>query len=122
MRVIICVMMFTACWTSYTCRLQMSILVVPMIGKLNRTELPSACASENKATISQPGASEPAAGQLKKLWLNEDELLFQYAHQSYKERYKRNAESSGMKSFMGSNKKFDWSPDIRGKFRIILFS
>ncbi|XP_072760374.1 sialin isoform X2 [Anoplolepis gracilipes] len=31
MRIWICVMMFTACWTSYACRLQMPILVVPMI-------------------------------------------------------------------------------------------
>ncbi|XP_044009620.1 putative inorganic phosphate cotransporter [Aphidius gifuensis] len=31
MRVIICIMMFTCCWTSYMCRLQMSILAVPMI-------------------------------------------------------------------------------------------
>ncbi|XP_011707555.1 PREDICTED: uncharacterized transporter C38C10.2 isoform X1 [Wasmannia auropunctata] len=30
-RIWICVMMFTACWTSYSCRLQMPILVVPMI-------------------------------------------------------------------------------------------
>ncbi|XP_024889100.1 sialin-like isoform X3 [Temnothorax curvispinosus] len=30
-RIWICVMMFTACWTSYACRLQMPILVVPMI-------------------------------------------------------------------------------------------
>ncbi|XP_011158429.1 uncharacterized transporter slc-17.2 isoform X2 [Solenopsis invicta] len=31
MRIWICLMMFTACWTSYACRLQMPILVVPMI-------------------------------------------------------------------------------------------
>lgn len=31
MRIWMCVMMFTACWTSYACRLQMPILVVPMI-------------------------------------------------------------------------------------------
>lgn len=31
MRILICVMTFTACWTSYMCRLQMPILVVPMI-------------------------------------------------------------------------------------------
>lgn len=30
-RIWVCVMMFTACWTSYACRLQMPILVVPMI-------------------------------------------------------------------------------------------
>ncbi|XP_011876559.1 PREDICTED: sialin isoform X2 [Vollenhovia emeryi] len=30
-RIWICTMMFTACWTSYACRLQMPILVVPMI-------------------------------------------------------------------------------------------
>ncbi|XP_071636807.1 sialin isoform X1 [Temnothorax longispinosus] len=30
-RIWICMMMFTACWTSYACRLQMPILVVPMI-------------------------------------------------------------------------------------------
>ena len=31
MRAVICVMMFTACWTSYTARLQMPILMVKMI-------------------------------------------------------------------------------------------
>ncbi|XP_043271012.1 sialin-like [Venturia canescens] len=30
-RVVICIMMFTACWVSYMCRLQMAILAVPMI-------------------------------------------------------------------------------------------
>ncbi|XP_011343660.2 sialin isoform X2 [Ooceraea biroi] len=34
MRILMCVMMFTACWTSYNCRLQMPILVVPMIKEM----------------------------------------------------------------------------------------
>ncbi|XP_018336997.1 PREDICTED: putative inorganic phosphate cotransporter isoform X3 [Trachymyrmex septentrionalis] len=40
MRIWICIMMFTACWTSYACRLQMPILVVPMIAEqpLNHTD------------------------------------------------------------------------------------
>ncbi|XP_012253204.1 sialin [Athalia rosae] len=34
-RFLICMMMFTACWTSYMCRLQMPILVVPMTASKN---------------------------------------------------------------------------------------
>ncbi|XP_011303286.1 putative inorganic phosphate cotransporter isoform X2 [Fopius arisanus] len=43
-RIIICIMMFTACWTSYMCRLQMSILAVPMIKTAqDKQELSGAC-------------------------------------------------------------------------------
>ncbi|XP_026673449.1 sialin isoform X2 [Ceratina calcarata] len=45
-RVLICLMMFTACWTNYMCRLQMPILAVPMIKALPGNESMGACRME----------------------------------------------------------------------------
>lgn len=50
MRIWICVMMFTACWTSYSCRLQMPILVVPMIKESNNLTHGGACAIDDDAS------------------------------------------------------------------------
>lgn len=43
-------MMFTACWTSYSCRLQMPILVVPMIKESNNLTHGGACAIDDDAS------------------------------------------------------------------------
>ncbi|XP_076752606.1 putative transporter slc-17.2 isoform X2 [Xylocopa sonorina] len=47
-RVLVCLMMFTACWTNYMCRLQMPILAVPMIKALPSNATTGVCQPESR--------------------------------------------------------------------------
>ncbi|KAH0566797.1 sialin-like isoform X1 [Cotesia glomerata] len=52
-RVVICIMMFTCCWTSYMCRLQMSILAVPMIKTLEDQQSSNGACAEQETSKSR---------------------------------------------------------------------
>ncbi|XP_012154411.1 sialin isoform X2 [Megachile rotundata] len=107
-RVIICVMMFTACWTNYMCRLQMPILAVPMIKALPGNFTGGACQDESRArrAISwlDPGA------YLEDYILSE--RLEAAQDSEAKIRLPRAADGS-MRLFSGEP--FDWVPSIRGQ-------
>ncbi|OXU16846.1 hypothetical protein TSAR_005319 [Trichomalopsis sarcophagae] len=111
-RAIICVMMFTACWTSYMCRLQMPILAVPMIAaEVNNSSVSGACVQEHSADVVTP--------KLAALWRNPDEVLHDIVAGEIS-RSKRQADDKlnpGQREIgdLMSGRPFDWSPQVRGQ-------
>ncbi|XP_014486197.1 PREDICTED: sialin isoform X2 [Dinoponera quadriceps] len=118
MRILMCVMTFTACWTSYMCRLQMPILVVPMIrdapGLNNLTA--GVCVFDEEIIRSRRSiifdALDPA-GYLENQIMEELEL------KRAESRYRRQAQlevrppNAPIRLFGGQP--FDWTPNIRGQ-------
>ena len=139
-RAIICVMMFTACWTSYNCRLQMPILAVPMI-IADPSDQPSsgACVPGEASGGGGGGGSAPAG-----LWKSPDNLLHDIMRDEFRQtskaqspdgplqdilpdelhmpgRFKRQDDAAAPSkndkrkaTEMFTGKPFDWSPEIRG--------
>ncbi|XP_001606885.1 sialin isoform X2 [Nasonia vitripennis] len=111
-RAIICVMMFTACWTSYMCRLQMPILAVPMIAaEVNNSSVSGACVQEHSADVVTP--------KLAALWRNPDDVLHDIVAGEIS-RSKRQADDKlnpGQREIgdLMSGRPFDWSPQVRGQ-------
>ncbi|CAK9799361.1 Vesicular glutamate transporter 2 [Anthophora quadrimaculata] len=121
-RVLVCIMMFTACWTNYMCRLQMPILAVPMIKALPGNFTGGVCRTEDSARHRRALAwLDPGA------WL-EDQILSERVEaaqaavnpKGYNIRVQRETEAretrqsgSGIQLFNGLP--FDWSASIRGQ-------
>ncbi|XP_076669907.1 sialin isoform X2 [Andrena cerasifolii] len=115
-RVIICLMMFTACWTSYMCRLQMPILAVPMIKALPGNESGGACAEQHRVrrAISwlDPGAYlEDHILQQKLEAAQDDEVDYH----SSSIRLPRETRPSDAPIQFATGLPFDWQPQIRGQ-------
>ncbi|XP_046752562.1 sialin-like isoform X2 [Diprion similis] len=73
-RFMICVMMFTACWTSYMARLQMPILVVPMTASKNGSSRSGYCDKEGSETSRQRRAIWYDPENIYDPWTYENEV------------------------------------------------
>ncbi|XP_034176409.1 sialin isoform X2 [Osmia lignaria lignaria] len=116
-RVLICLMMFTACWTNYMCRLQMPILAVPMIKALPGNTTGGACSDDSsrvRRALSwlDPGAyleDQILAERLKAAQDSVDKIRLP------RDITKREADSSKPRVSLFSGEPFDWSPSVRGQ-------
>ncbi|CAD1470392.1 unnamed protein product, partial [Heterotrigona itama] len=122
-RVLICVMMFTACWTNYVCRLQMPILAVPMIKAVAKPNVTAGvCRSEESIRVRRAIS-----------WLDPDAYLDDYILSEQIEaaedeaiasmqniRVRRNSNEQQTRPSDGpielfNGLPFDWRPEIRGQ-------
>ncbi|XP_015119073.1 putative inorganic phosphate cotransporter [Diachasma alloeum] len=120
-RVIICIMMFTACWTSYMCRLQMSILAVPMIRTMgDKHELSGACVRDAEAQANRKGRSiifdqveDPE--YLHAIFQRDtNETVFPGLNVTFRDDESEAPPApAGMHLFSGTP--FEWTPFIRGQ-------
>ena len=114
-RVVICLMMFTTCWTSYMCRLQMPILAVPMIKALPGNASRGACAEQHRVrrAISwlDPGAYLEDYILQEKLEAAEDDVNYH----SSSIRLPRETRPSDAPIQLATGLPFDWKPQIRGQ-------
>ncbi|KAJ8681680.1 hypothetical protein QAD02_017472 [Eretmocerus hayati] len=125
MRAWIAVMMFTACWTSYTCRLQMSILAVPMIVQTPKDERFAAIEPATRS-MSDGGPHKPH------LWLNPEDMIDEILSRNeigrqFGRRSKRQDEVAAGEDEetekalerdtfdLWSGEPFNWEPHIRGQ-------
>ncbi|XP_017761499.1 PREDICTED: sialin isoform X2 [Eufriesea mexicana] len=116
-RVLICVMMFTACWTSYMCRLQMPILVVPMIKGVASNGTAGICRSEVSRVRRAISWLDPGA-YLEDYILSErieaaEAAVNPKMHNIRVRRDDTSTRPPGLQLFNGLP--FDWTPDIRGQ-------
>lgn len=121
MRILICLMMFTCCWTSYMCRLQMPILVVPMIHETFNNYTAGACLREEnpaRQRRSIVNLFDPAS------YLEEYILEHASDRESMHLLHRRQADDvlrsektrpSDAAIELFSGLPFDWSPDVRGQ-------
>jgi ACS family sodium-dependent inorganic phosphate cotransporter len=112
-RGIMCLMMFTACWTSYMCRLQMPILAIPMIVGSSESD------SEDGVCVKSDNSMAANSMDMRTLWYNPDELLHEIARDEILPRLRRQADEekpiTPRKVFdIFTNQPFAWSPFIRG--------
>ncbi|XP_053593605.1 putative inorganic phosphate cotransporter isoform X2 [Microplitis demolitor] len=133
-RVVICIMMFTCCWMNYMCRLQMSILAVPMIKTLEDKQLShGACVSlENQKSrrsvfIDSEDSSEEFiknvnySRELLPRKINETEVTsppnnYDNLNNSYTNTLLLDTRQSKRTGFhIFSNAAFEWTPFIRGQ-------
>ncbi|KAK2584281.1 hypothetical protein KPH14_006683 [Odynerus spinipes] len=118
-RVLICVMMFTCCWTSYMCRLQMPILAVPMVKALPGEEVRGACVRDaDRARRSLPMLEpidfiEEYILEKRLSSYEEKELKERRIARQADEKAELPARPPGFQLFNGLP--FDWSPRIRGQ-------
>ncbi|KAG7198712.1 hypothetical protein KM043_001703 [Ampulex compressa] len=120
-RVIICVMTFTACWTSYMCRLQMPILAVPMIRSLPGNATEGACPQDSGARrtrsiswLDQGAFLEDRILEAGLAAAEEREpLLSRAARQAAGSAPDTRPPDAPVELFSGLP--FDWSPKIRGQ-------
>lgn len=136
-RLLMAIMMFTACWTSYTCRLQMPILAVPMIAVSstvdslnNKTQ--GVCDRRAKRSLITTYDLETDL-LLENLGYN-DQIIAEYQDKNSRRvrelmRESNNDPSSRQNSLnddfhsqhlrqgfqLFSNKPFDWDSDVRGR-------
>lgn len=120
MRVIIAVMMFTACWTNYMCRLQMPILVVPMIKATNGNATGGACAGSESRLRRAISFLDPGA-ELEDYILSE-RLRAQEEAEWVTARFSRQAGDTAngddvrpSKVVVVDGRPFGWRPEIRGQ-------
>ncbi|XP_076291819.1 sialin isoform X2 [Lasioglossum baleicum] len=118
MRLIIAVMMFTACWTNYMCRLQMPILAVPMIKATSGNATGGACATDSRLrraiSFLDPGA------ELEDYILSERLRAYEEA-ELLAGRFPRqtaDAEDDDIrpsKIVLVDGRPFGWKPEVRGQ-------
>ncbi|CAL7940455.1 unnamed protein product [Xylocopa violacea] len=120
-RVLVCVMMFTACWTNYMCRLQMPILAVPMIKGMPANTTAGVCQSESRFRRAiawlDPGA------HLEDYILSErvaaaEEAVDPATHNIRLRRQNaagQDTRPSGGPIELFNGLPFDWKPQIRGQ-------
>ncbi|XP_047345770.1 sialin-like isoform X1 [Vespa velutina] len=120
-RILICLMMFTCCWTSYMCRLQMPILAVPMIKALPTEDVTGACFNDNERQRRSLLMLEPI--DFIEEYIMDRKLNFYETKEieGEGERFLRQTDDqaeqpsrpSSFELFNGLP--FDWSPHIRGQ-------
>ncbi|XP_070516339.1 sialin isoform X1 [Cardiocondyla obscurior] len=120
MRIWICVMMFTCCWTSYSCRLQMPILVVPMIQEaaINRT-IQGVCVFDETRRRRDVVVNPLDPGSYLDQYVTDlvqEERDRKLLH-SLKRRQAQPVATRTADTPFGlfSNLPFDWSPTVRGQ-------
>ncbi|KAL2716096.1 sialin-like isoform X4 [Vespula squamosa] len=119
-RILICLMMFTCCWTSYMCRLQMPILAVPMIKALPTEDVTGACFRDNERQRRSLLMFEPI-DFIEEYILNQKLNFHEIKEiEGEGERIVREADEtehpvrpSTISLFNGLP--FDWSPQVRGQ-------
>ncbi|CAL1682934.1 unnamed protein product [Lasius platythorax] len=116
MRIWICVMMFTCCWTSYACRLQMPILVVPMIEEppINHT-IGGVCVFDESARRRRDVVSFLDPGSYVEEYILDrvQEERDQRLHRRQATRSMIRPPDAPIEFFSGLP--FDWSPTVRGQ-------
>ncbi|KAL6438537.1 hypothetical protein ACFW04_004543 [Cataglyphis niger] len=111
MRIWMCVMMFTACWTSYACRLQMPILVVPMIHEPFVNYTNGACVYNDRQRRDVVNIFDPGS-YLEEYIL--DRVEDQRLH-SLQRRQASGPRSPDARLELFSGEPFDWTPTVRGQ-------
>ncbi|XP_011149239.1 sialin isoform X2 [Harpegnathos saltator] len=120
MRILICVMTFTACWTSYMCRLQMPILAVPMIRERPVNHTNGVCVFDEPAESTRQRRSivldalDPA-GYLESYILERIELKQAESHWRQRRAAEVVTRSPDAPIELFSGLPFDWSPEVRGQ-------
>ncbi|XP_014210348.1 sialin isoform X2 [Copidosoma floridanum] len=109
-RAVIAIMMFMACWMSYVCRLQMAILVVPMIAGGDNKNLSGACINPE----------DQGSRVSRSLLSGQDEFLYRIASDEVSTRLRRQDDASKpieSREFLDlwSNRPFDWTSQTRGE-------
>nr|XP_050847741.1 sialin-like isoform X2 [Vespula vulgaris] len=120
-RLLICLMMFTCCWTSYMCRLQMPILAVPMIKALPTEPITGACFRDNERQRRSLLMFEPIDfieeyildRKLNFHETKEIELEGERIARQAEETEEQPVRSATLSLFSGLP--FDWGPQIRGQ-------
>ncbi|XP_076167524.1 sialin isoform X2 [Ptiloglossa arizonensis] len=121
MRLIICMMMFTACWTSYMCRLQMPILVVPMIKTVGSNDSGGACAEQHRVrrAISwlDPGADLEDYVLTERLRAAQERASRDTSHVLVPRDapYQRSVRPHDAPIQLFDGEPFDWKPEVRGQ-------
>ncbi|XP_076244331.1 putative inorganic phosphate cotransporter isoform X2 [Calliopsis andreniformis] len=121
-RVLICLMMFTACWTNYMCRLQMPILAVPMIKAVAGNASGGACAQQGVSrarralSLIDPGAFLEDFILEERLKKMEQEIV----HGAANIRLPRDANDPDVRPAdapisLVNGLPFNWEPGIRGQ-------
>ncbi|KAK0170849.1 hypothetical protein PV328_008646 [Microctonus aethiopoides] len=106
-RVVICIMMFTSCWMNYMCRLQMSILAVPMIRTLqDNPSIKGACMTVEinlkQKLINSDGSNKSNITNWNKSEISSELLMIL-----------NNTKSRRIQIF--NSPPFQWTPFIRGQ-------
>jgi len=105
-------MMFTACWTSYACRLQMPILVVPMIKEEPTNITNTLCLFDESRQRRDINPFDPGsyleAYILDKIQENQEE-----AHSLYRREVSTSLPQAKFALF--SDEPFEWTPTMRGQ-------
>jgi len=107
-------MMFTACWTSYACRLQMPILVVPMIKEEPTNLTRSLCLFDESRQRRDINPFDPGsyleAYILDKIQENQEET-----HSLYRREVSTFEPLPQAKFALFSDEPFEWTPTMRGQ-------
>lgn len=108
-------MMFTACWTSYACRLQMPILVVPMIVEppINHTN-GGVCVFDEPARRRRDIVSLLDPGSYVEEYIL-DRIQEERDHKLQRRQATSESRSSNARLELFSGLPFDWSPTVRGQ-------
>lgn len=118
-RIWICVMMFTACWTSYACRLQMPILVVPMIEEPQLNQTAGRMCMDNEARRRRDVVVNPLdpASYLDQYVLDliQEERDEKLLHSLQRRQVQPMTRPPDAPFELFSGLPFDWSPTIRGQ-------
>ncbi|XP_029168994.1 putative inorganic phosphate cotransporter isoform X2 [Nylanderia fulva] len=114
-RIWICVMMFTACWTSYSCRLQMPILVVPMIVEppVNHT-IGGVCMFDESSRRRRDIVSFLDPGSYVEEYIL-DRVQEERDHRLQRREATSESRSPDARLELFSGLPFDWSPTVRGQ-------
>ncbi|XP_043489872.1 sialin-like [Polistes fuscatus] len=122
-RILICLMMFTCCWTSYMCRLQMPILAVPMIKALPSESVSGACVSDAERHRRSLLKFEPVDfieefTLIRRLNFHESKTIeveggAERTRRQTDDKIEQQVRPSNFELFNGLP--FDWSPQIRGQ-------
>ncbi|XP_015428406.1 PREDICTED: sialin isoform X2 [Dufourea novaeangliae] len=119
-RLMIGIMMFTACWTNYMCRLQMPILAVPMIHSEGGNNTGGACKTDDDSRVRRAISWLDPGLELEDYILSERlKAAEQIAQKSLNARVSRAStddarpSDSPIELFNGSP--FDWKPEVRGQ-------
>ncbi|XP_012218429.1 sialin isoform X2 [Linepithema humile] len=113
MRIWICVMMFTACWTSYACRLQIPILVVPMIREPPRNITnDGVCFVDDGARRRRDvfNLLDPGSNLENYILEEQDDKVLRSLHRRQIEARPPDAPIE-----LFSGQPFDWTPTVRGQ-------
>ncbi|XP_053983181.1 putative inorganic phosphate cotransporter isoform X2 [Hylaeus volcanicus] len=121
-RVLIALMMFTACWTSYMCRLQMPILAVPMIKAVAGNATGGACSTDEDQSRVRRAISwlDPGAYLEDQILKEKDQAAYdaeiqELANGRFRRDAQRDARPPDSPIKLVDGRPFDWKPEVRGQ-------